>query len=199
MKRFITVLLGFSLLFITGCSQMDVAASVGKTDIELATLQSRVDSILAERRKVDTSQMQLQDGDVLTRSQLSFLISNLILDEIAGETGIEVTKADLEGYKAEIFQSIGGEEMLSSVLVNAAIAPEALDDVLRRDLILRKIGSALADSGATDGEINDLIQNLVREKSKQLKIVINPRYGVWDPTSISVLGTDPAGDAVTNK
>ena len=199
MKRFITVLLGFSLLFITGCSQMDVAASVGKTDIELATLQSRVDSILAERRKVDTSQMQLQDGDVLTRSQLSFLISNLILDEIAGETGIEVTKADLEGYKAEIFQSIGGEEMLPSVLVNAAIAPEALDDVLRRDLILRKIGSALADSGATDGEINDLIQNLVREKSKQLKIVINPRYGVWDPTSISVLGTDPAGDAVTNK
>jgi hypothetical protein len=199
MKRFITALLGFSLLFITGCSQMDVAASVGKTDIELATLQSRVDSILAERRKIDTSQMQLQDGDVLTRSQLSFLISNLILDEIAGETGIEVTKADLEGYKAEIFQSIGGEEMLPSVLVSAAIAPEALDDVLRRDLILRKIGSALADSGATDGEINDLIQNLVREKSKQLKIVINPRYGVWDPTSISVLGTDPAGDAVTNK
>lgn len=199
MKRLIAALLGFSLLFITGCSQMDVAASVGKTDIELATLQSRVDSILAERKKVDTSQMQLQDGDVLTRSQLTFLISNLILDEIAAETGIEVTKADLEAYKAEIFQSIGGKEMLPSVLVNAAIAPEALDDVLRRDLILRKIGSALADSGATDGEINDLIQNLVREKSKLLKIVINPRYGVWDPTSISVLGTDPAGDAVTNK
>ena len=199
MKRLVAAILGFSLLFISGCSQMDVAASVGKTDIELATLQSRVDSILAERKKVDTSQMQLQDGDVLTRSQLTFLISNLILDEIASETGIEVTKADLEAYKAEIFQSIGGEEMLPSVLVNAAIAPEALDDVLRRDLILRKIGSALADSGATDGEINDLIQNLVRDKSKLLKIVVNPRYGVWDPTSISVLGSDPAGDAVTNK
>ena len=199
MKRFTAAILGLSLLFVSGCSQMDVAASVGKTDIELATLQGRVDSILAERKKVDTSQMQLQDGDVLTRSQLTFLISNLILDDIADETGIEVTKADLEAYKAEIFQSIGGEEMLPSVLVNAAIAPEALDDVLRRDLILRKIGSALADSGATDGEINDLIQNLVREKSKLLKIVVNPRYGVWDPTSISVLGTDPAGDAVTNK
>ena len=199
MKRFTAALLGFSLLFVSGCSQMDIAASVGKTDIELATLQGRVDSILAERKKVDTSQMQLQDGDVLTRSQLTFLISNLILDDIADETGIEVTKADLEAYKAEIFQSIGGEEMLPSVLVNAAIAPEALDDVLRRDLILRNIGSALADSGATDGEINDLIQNLVRDKSKLLKIVVNPRYGVWDPTSISVLGTDPAGDAVTNK
>jgi hypothetical protein len=89
--------------------------------------------------------------------------------------------------------------MLPSVLVNAAIAPEALDEVLRRDLILRQIGGALAESGATDGEINDLIQNLVREKSKLLKIVINPRYGVWDETSISVIGTDPAGDAVTNK
>ena len=199
MKRIVAALLGFSLLLITGCSQMDVAASVGKTDIELSTLQSRVDSILAERRKVDTSQMQLQDGDVLTRSQLTFLISNLILVDIAKETGIEVTKADLEAYKSEIFQSIGGEAMLPSVLVNAAIAPEALDEVLRRDLILRQIGGALAESGATDGEINDLIQNLVREKSKLLKIVINPRYGVWDETSISVIGTDPAGDAVTNK
>ena len=48
MKRIVAALLGFSLLLITGCSQMDVAASVGKTDIELSTLQSRVDSILAE-------------------------------------------------------------------------------------------------------------------------------------------------------
>lgn len=199
MKRIVAALLGFSLLLITGCSQMDVAASVGKTDIELSTLQSRVDSILAERRKVDTSQMQLQDGDVLTRSQLTFLISNLILEDIAKEIGIEVTKADLEAYKAEIFQSIGGEEMLPSVLVNVSIAPDSLDDVLKRDLILRKIAGSLAESGASDAEVNDLIQNLVREKSKLLKIVINPRYGVWDETSISVIGTDPAGDAVTNK
>ena len=199
MKRIIAALLGFSLLLITGCSQMNNAASVGETNIQLSSLQGRVDSILAERRKVDTSQMQLQDGDVLTRSQLSFMISNLILEELSNEIGIEISNSDIEAYKAELYKSIGGELMLPSVLVNASIAPEAFDEVIRRDLILREIGSLLSSSGATDGEINNLIQNLVQEKSKQLKIVINPRYGIWDENSISVLGTDPAGDAVTNK
>jgi hypothetical protein len=178
---------------------MDSAASVGKTEIKLETLQSRIDSILAERSKVDTSQMQLENGDVLTRSQLAFLISNLILDEIAKDAEIEVTEADLEAYKVEIFQSIGGEKMLPTVLVNASIAPEALTDVLRRDLILRKIGTSLSETGADDGTINQMIQTLVTKKSDELKVVVNPRYGKWDAATISVIGTEPAGDAVTDK
>jgi hypothetical protein len=84
-------------------------------------------------------------------------------------------------------------------LVNASIAPEALDDVLRRDLILRKIGTTLAESGADDATINQAIQTLVTRKSDELKVVVNPRYGIWDPATISVIGTEPAGDAVTNK
>jgi hypothetical protein len=196
-KRILVALVGLFLL--AGCSQMDSAASVGKTEIKLETLQSRIDSILAERSKVDTSQMQLENGDVLTRSQLAFLISNLILDEIAKDAEIEVTEADLEAYKVEIFQSIGGEKMLPTVLVNASIAPEALTDVLRRDLILRKIGTSLSETGADDGTINQMIQTLVTKKSDELKVVVNPRYGKWDAATISVIGTEPAGDAVTNK
>ena len=197
MKRILVALVGLFLL--AGCSQMDSAASVGKTEIKLETLQSRIDSILAERSKVDTSQMQLENGDVLTRSQLAFLISNLILDEIAKDAEIEVTEADLEAYKVEIFQSIGGEKMLPTVLVNASIAPEALTDVLRRDLILRKIGTSLSETGADDGTINQMIQTLVTKKSDELKVVVNPRYGKWDAATISVIGTEPAGDAVTDK
>ena len=71
MKRILVALVGLFLL--AGCSQMDSAASVGKTEIKLETLQSRIDSILAERSKVDTSQMQLENGDVLTRSVFACL------------------------------------------------------------------------------------------------------------------------------
>jgi FKBP-type peptidyl-prolyl cis-trans isomerase (trigger factor) len=178
---------------------MDSAATVGDTEIKLETLQGRVDSILAERLKFDTSQMQLENGDVLARAQLAFLISNFILDEIAKETGIEVTKSDLEAYRLEIYGSIGGEPRLPEALVNASIAPEALEDVMRRDLILRKIGTTLAESGADDATINQAIQGLVSRKSDELKVVVNPRYGKWDANSISVIGIEPAGSAVTNK
>lgn len=198
MKKLVLLSLSF-ILFLTGCARMDTAATVGNTEIKLETLQGRVDSILAERSKVDTSQMQLENGDVLARAQLAFLISNLILDEVAKEVGIEITKSDLEAYRLEIYQSVGGEARLPEVLVNASIAPDALEDVMKRDLILRKIGTTLAESGADDATINQAIQGLVTRKSDELKVVVNPRYGKWDAASISVVGIEPAGSAVTEK
>lgn len=198
MKK-LTVLLASLALLLTGCARMDSAATVGTTEIKLETLQGRVDAILAERLKIDTSQMRLESGDVLARSQLTFLISNIILDEIAKDIEIEVSNSDLEAYRLEIYGSIGGERRLPEVLVNASIAPDALNDVLRRDLILRKIGTTLAESGADDATINQAIQTLVTRKSDEIRVVVNPRYGIWDAATISVIGTEPAGNAVTNK
>ena len=137
MKKYFIAIFASLALLLTGCSQMNSAATVGDVEITLEELQSQVDSILAQRETVDTSQMQLETGDALTRNQLSFLISNILIDEIAKDAEIEIAKSELEAYKLEIYQNIGGEEMLPSVLVNAAIAPESLDAVLKRDLILR--------------------------------------------------------------
>lgn len=178
---------------------MNSAATVGDVEIGLEELQSQVDSILAQRKEVDTSQMQLETGDALTRNQLSFLISNILIDEIAKDAEIEIANSELEAYKIEIYQNIGGEEMLPSVLVNAAIAPESLDAVLKRDLILRKISAAAQEAGSDDAAINQLIEGLVAEKANDLKIVINPRYGIWDSKTFAVVPAEPAGDAVTDK
>lgn len=199
MKKLFITLVALIALSISGCSQVDNAATVGDTKISLDELQSQVDSILAERDKVDTSQMQLQEGKDLTRSQLSLLISNVIIDAIAEDAGIQVSKSDLDAYKSEIYQNIGGEEMLPSVLVNAAIAPEGLDAALRRDLILQKLGKAATDSGSDDAAVNQLIQKLFTDKAKELTITVNPRYGVWDAETLSIVEKEPAGNAVTDK
>lgn len=199
MKKYFIAIFASLALLLTGCSQMNSAATVGDVEITLEELQSQVDSILAQRETVDTSQMQLETGDALTRNQLSFLISNILIDEIAKDAEIEIAKSELEAYKLEIYQNIGGEEMLPSVLVNAAIAPESLDAVLKRDLILRKISSAAQEAGSDDAAINQLIEGLVSEKANNLKIVINPRYGIWDSKSFAVVPSEPAGDAVTDK
>jgi hypothetical protein len=198
-RKYIIAALASLALFLTGCSQMNSAATVGDVEITLEALQSQVDSILAEREEVDTSQMQLESGEALTRNQLSFMISNILIDEIAKDVEIEIANSELEAYRIEIYQNIGGEEMLPSVLVNAAIAPESLDAVLRRDLILQKISAAASEAGSDDAAINQLIEGLVTEKANNLKIVINPRYGVWDSNSFAVIPAEPAGDAVTDK
>lgn len=198
MKRILVIATAVLALALTGCSNMDSAASVGDEEIELTELQSQIDSIISERQKVDTSQMQLIEGEELTRNQLSFLISNIIINAIATEESIEITKSDIESYRLEVIQNIGGEAALPTTLVSAQIAPEALDEVLKRDLILQRISEAASQAGADQNTVSELIRKLVTDKATELGITINPRYGTWDAENFAIVPTDPAGDAVTN-
>ncbi|MBU3645263.1 MAG: hypothetical protein FGM49_00445 [Candidatus Nanopelagicaceae bacterium] len=184
---------------LTGCSKVDSAATVGDAQIALSDLQSQVDLILSEREGVDTSQMQLEDGEALTRSQLSYMISNLIIEGVAKDEKIEITTSEIEAYKTEIYTNIGGQENLPNVLVSAAIPSTSLDDVLRRDLILRKIGQKQSAAGSDDAAVNASIQKLVTDKANSLKVTVNPRYGTWDVNTLTVVASEPAGDAVTDK
>lgn len=198
MKRILVIVTAVLALALTGCSNMDSAASVGDEEIALTELQSQIDSIISERQKVDTSQMQLIEGEELTRNQLSFLISNIIINAIATEENIEITKSDIETYRLEVIQNIGGEAALPTTLVSAQIAPEALDEVLKRDLILQRISEAASQAGADQNTVSELIRKLVTDKATELGIIINPRYGTWDAENFAIVPTDPAGDAVTN-
>lgn len=199
MKRKLVVLLMAALVTLTGCAKMDLAASIGDREIPLSELQDQVDSILAERLEVDTSQMQLATGEDLARTQLSFIISNIVIDAIAADEEIKISNSDIEAYRIQVIQNIGGDEMLPSVLANAAIPAASLTDVLRRDLIIQQISSAATSAGASDAQVNELIQSLVSKKAEELKIVINPRYGTWDSANFAIVPTEPAGDAVTDK
>lgn len=198
MKRILVIATAVLALALTGCSNMDSAASVGDEEIALTELQSQIDSIISERQKVDTSQMQLIEGEELTRNQLSFLISNIIINAIAAEESIEITKSDIESYRLEVIQNIGGEAALPTTLVSAQIAPEALEEVLKRDLILQRISEAATQTGADENTVSELIRKLVTDKATELGITINPRYGTWDAENFAIVPTDPAGDAVTN-
>ena len=199
MKKVLALILALATIFTAGCSQVNSAATIGDRKIALDDLQTQVDLILLEREGVDTSQMQLEGGEALTRSQLSYMISNIIIEELAKDQKIEITPSELESYKAQIFANIGGEANLPSVLVNASIPSTALEEVLRRDLVLRKISEKESAAGADQASVNALIQSLVTEKANALKVVVNPRYGTWDAENLTVVAAEPAGDAVTDK
>jgi hypothetical protein len=198
-KKFLALGLTIVTFFLAGCSQANSAATIGGSEIALEDLQTQVDLILVEREAVDTSQMQLETGKALTRSQLSYMISNVIIEELAKEQKIEISASEIESYKAQIFANIGGEANLPSVLVNASIPSTGLEDVLRRDLILRKISEKESAAGADEATVNEKIQSLVTGKANSLKVTVNPRYGSWDATTLTVVETEPAGDAVTDK
>lgn len=60
MKKALVALTIASALILTGCSHVNVAATVGSTKITQAELQSSIDTILAERVGIDQAGMQLR-------------------------------------------------------------------------------------------------------------------------------------------
>ena len=183
-------------LLLTGCSQVGAAATLGDLKITQATVQGSVDSILAERAKVDTAQMDLQSGEELNRGQLRFHLYRAILRAIGAELKMEVTKAEIDTRRASILDQVGGAEFLPTALVSAGIAPEDLDKYIEIISLSEKISQALTASGVTEDQIGIETQNLVAAKANELGVTINPRYGKWDAEVADIVADDPASSAV---
>jgi hypothetical protein len=196
-KKILTALVVATGLLLTGCSNVDAALSLGDTKVTTEELQASVNSILAERAKVDTSQMQLETGETLFRNQLNFYLLIAGFSEIATELEIQVTNSEIAGRRGEIIEQVGGEELLPNALVSASIAPEDLDGYLRATLITQKLGEALTQTGVAEADIQARIQQLFVAKVNELKVEVNPRYGTWDATTGTIVAGVPASDAVT--
>ena len=185
-----------SALLLTGCSQNNEAATIGDFKISQTELQSSIDAVMAERSKVDTSQMQLETGEELNRGQLRFKILMHTFGEIAKELKIEVTSSQIEAKKATIINSLGGEAELPKNLVNAAIALQDFDTYIRAIVISDQVAAALSQAGVADEEVSAKVGELLNAKAKTLGVKINPRYGVWDNEVGDVVAANVTGDAV---
>ena len=196
MKKILAMIAAAALL-LTGCSQVGAAATLGDVKITQATVQSSIDSIIAERAKVDTSQMQLETGEALNRGQVRFHLLSAILRAVGAELKIKVSKAEIDSRRASIITQVGSEDALPSALVNAGIAPGDLDTYIEAISYSDKIGQAIAASGVPQDQVGMEIQKLILAKSKELGVTVNPRYGKWDAEVADVVAVDPASSAVT--
>ncbi len=196
MKKILAIVAATALL-LTGCSQVGAAATVGDAKITQATVQGSIDSILAERAKIDTSQMQLETGEALNRGQLRFHLLSTLLRELGTELNVTVSKAEIDTRRASIVEQVGGLTALPTALVSAGIAPEDLDAYIEAISLSDKISQTLVASGVSQDEVGTEIQKLVVAKAKQIGVTVNPRYGKWDETIADIVATDPAESAVT--
>jgi len=197
-KKFLAISAIASALLLSGCSQVGAAATIGETKITQEVVQGSIDSILAERAKIDISQMELQTGADLNLSQLRFQVLTVLIREVGKDFKVEASKAEIDTRRDGILVQVGGEAGLPKALVGAGIAPANLDLYLEAVIVSGKISDAIVASGVTEDLLGGEITRLVAAKAAQLKVEVNPRYGKWDPISADVVPVDSAGDAVTS-
>ena len=197
MKKILALIGALSLLGLTACSSVNSAATLGDITITQEELQGSVDQLLVERAAVDTSQMQLESGATLNRSQLRFQVLTTVLEEIAKELKINLTDSEITVSRANLITQSGGEEALPSNLVAAQIASTNFDKYIRANLISNKLNEALLATGVAEAELNSRVSQLITAKANELKVSINPRYGAWDSQVGDIVEIDSAGGAVT--
>lgn len=197
-KKVLALIAVVSLVTLTACGQLNSAATLGDTNITQSSFQATIDELLKERDAVDTSQMQLEEGGALNRSQLRFMVITTVFDEIAKELKLSITKTEEATTRQKLVDQSGGREALAINLVSAQIAPSNFDRYIRAIIVSDKISAALQASGISPDAVDVRISELVTAKAKEMKISINPRYGTWDFEAGDIRATDSAGDAVTS-
>lgn len=196
MKKILALLGVISVLALSGCGKVDSAATIGDITISQASAQSIIDEVLAERTKLDTSQMQIQTGNALNRAQLRFTIVTTLFDEIAKELKLEISSTEIEKAKSDLIAQSGGQEALAKNLVAAEIAPSNFDNYVRAIITSNKLTDALKASGVAEADVSGRITQLINAKAAELGVKVNPRYGTWDQDTGDIVATDSAGSAV---
>lgn len=184
------------VLVLTACSGQSSAASIGKTEIPLSTVQGTINEILKERNKVETEGLTLATGVELNTNAIRFHVISVIFDDIAEKIEMTVTDAELAARREDIISQIGSEDGLAFALVGAQIAPQDFDRYMRTVLLAEKIGAALESQGDTAADGSG-IQNLIIAMGKEKKVDINPRYGSWDYETGNI--TPPADNEAIQK
>ena len=196
MKKIIALIAAVSLFSLSACGQVNSAATLGDVTITQEDLQTTVTEMLKAREGVDTTQMQLETGATLNRSQLRFKIITTIFDAIAKELQLKITTAEITKMSADMVTQSGGADAFAKNLVAAQIAESNFPVYVHAVLISNKLTAALKASGVADADVSAKISELVSAKAKQLKINVNPRYGTWDNATGDIVAKDSAGDAV---
>ena len=141
---------------------------------------------MAERATVDTTQMQLETGEELNRSQLRFHLFAGLLKAAATDLKITVSKAEIDTRREVIIQQVGGVDKLPTALVGAGIASIDFDVYLEAVLNSEKIQKTFVDAGTAEAEIPTKMQALVVATGQKNKVTVNPRYGVWNAKTAEV-------------
>jgi hypothetical protein len=194
MKK-IVALIGAGVLAVTltACGSSAIEASVGSDKVTVSDVTTSVNNILAERKKVDTTGMNLPTGDALALNELNFHLIAYLLADTAAQNGVTITPAEIAARRASIVSQVGSEKNLPKALVGANIASADFPMYLKTILYDEGLAKKVQAQGVSAAQTQSALEKLVSIVGAKLKVKVDPKYGIWDATRSVV--TPPTGSA----
>jgi len=173
----ITVCIGLS-----GCSTptAGAAAVVGDQRISESTLNTEVQTVLTLQGLPSTD-----SSTELIANTLNQLITGILVNELASREKIDVTQGEIDDLRLQYVAQAGGQDAFESQIGQQGIAIAAVDTIIRVNIQVSKLGDALSPDAAPDAK-SAAVFLAISELSTEIGTEVSPRFGTWDPESLSV-------------
>jgi hypothetical protein len=168
---------------LSGCSAAEgsagAAAVVGDKQVSNSSVADAVSQVQAQLPTVQYDAQKVT-SDTVTRLTLA-----LVVDAAGVAQGVVVTDSQVDSLIATTAKTQGGMNVVTQTLLTQDSVPEsAIPDYARTFLIEQGIAAKMA-TGTSDGGQQAMLKYL-GTVSTQLGTSISPRYGTWNPTTLSL-------------
>ncbi|MFV2119577.1 SurA N-terminal domain-containing protein [Streptomyces sp. Act-28] len=173
------LLVAAPLLTACGGAHPGAAAVVGGDRIETAALQARVRDVRSAQEASPQADQLIRATGALSREKLNGMIFDRVVEKVAADSGITVSRKEVRRTRSEAARQYGGEEQLAEMLLQQqGTAPDEIDGVVRRNVLMNKIAEKHGAANTPEGQKK--LTDLFGAASEALGIEVNPRYGTWD-------------------
>jgi hypothetical protein len=167
-----------------GTVHTGAAAVVGGQRISIATVENQVtsfrDAAPAQGGGSGTSRTFGQDSPGVPANVLGFLIQQQVVQSALDQKRLRVSATDVSAVEAPFLKSAGSQTQLTAEFVNqVGLPPEDLEPYFRWQAGVKTL---LGSVGGDPAKLTGLLQPVAAE----LKISVNPRYGSWDATNLTL-------------
>lgn len=166
---------------------VSAAATVGNSKITTSQVEGSLKAIIAERKTVSTTGMQLAVGPSLSAEVLSYYVILTLLTHTAAANGLMVTPEQVTARQAAILKQLGSTTKLKSGEVSASIAEADFSGYVREILYVEALTTLVEKNGTSVTNSGTAVQALVRAQAAKEGVSVNKKYGTWDSKQVTVL------------
>ncbi len=163
---------------LSGCAQTLAGSAAVVGDARLT------DNELSQTVTTLTDKLGIQSSDQVSQAILSRWMVNQLVEQLAEDKGVTLTKGEVDAAIAEQVESAGGQEAFEQSALQAGVLPEDIPGAVRVSLLIDKMTKFTVTGDDPSGQAGLIVQ--VQQLADELDPQVSPRFGTWDAQQLTV-------------
>jgi hypothetical protein len=163
---------------LSGCAQTLAGSAAVVGDARMT------DNELSQTVTTLTEKLGIQPSDQVSQAILSRWMVGELVEQLAQDKGITLTKGEVDAAIAEQVESAGGQEAFEQSALQAGVLPEGIPEAVRVSLLIDKMTQFTITGDDPTGQAGLIVQ--VQQLADTLDPQVSPRFGTWDAQQLTV-------------